>query len=448
MKVRVLQSLATVMAFSTALLGCSSSTATNDQETGSAPPAAAPAAEKPEAEATAPEPVTINYTFWAGSQASVDIVNKVIELFEEKHPHINVEYEYAPWGNYWDKLSVQAASNSLPDVVRQDYSYLERYSQKNVLLSLDELVSQNKIDLSTVDKKFIESGYVNGKLYGISSGSNANVLLYDPEQFDKAGVPKPKDNWTWEEYEQTVTALKEKLGVYGDMHMDANQFRVYLRQFGASLFSKDGKSLGYDDDKLFVDFYGRQIRLQEAGIISPIESELESKGSEDTPFAKFETVMGSRGYWSNNLEGLQTFMKKPLEIAMIPGDAKGMYLKASTFYSISASSKHPEEAALFINFIMNDIDANKIINGSSGFPYVPAVLEALQPNFNDAQKKVAAYLESVAKYADPIFPPEPEKSGEVNKVLSNLESEMFFGRITPEEAAVKFREQANSILGN
>src|SRR5512147_2098660 len=42
------------------------------------------------------------------------------------------------------------------------------------------------------------------------------------------------------------------------------------------------------------------------------------------------------------------------------GGQSSNYLKPSMFFSIPASAKHPDEAAAFLNFFINDLEANEI----------------------------------------------------------------------------------------
>jgi multiple sugar transport system substrate-binding protein len=128
------------------------------------------------------------------------------------------------------------------------------------------------------------------------------------------------------------------------------------------------------------------------------------------------------------------------------GDGKGMYLKPSQFLSIAKNSKQVDAAAKFIDFWMNDIDANKALNATLGFPYIQKVLDAMAPNFDEVQKKTAAYLKTVEKYAAPISAPEPGNGGEISKLLENATSEIYFEKSSTKEAAAKFRKQANEIL--
>lgn len=401
------------------------------------------------AAATTTEPVTLRVSSFAGSQTTIDNTNKVISLFEKKYPNIKVEVEFANFDSYFEKMSIQAASNSLPDVIRQDYLYLAQYARKDLLLSLDDMVESKMIDLTDVNKVNLEGGIVDGKLYGINVGNNSLVLIYDPSAFDKAGVPKPTDKWTWDDYEKAVTEINQKAGVKGAAHLATdmdwvNVFQVFLRQYDKKLFKADGTGLGYDDDKLFVDFFSIDQRLENA--LPPIAQELEVKGLEDHVLPTGKAAM--EVFWTNNMALMENAANKSLAMAMIPGsgDGKGMYINPSQFLSIPKSTKHPKEAAAFVDFWMNDIEANKLLNAYFGMPYIPKVVEAMMPGFSESQKKTHEFIQVVEKYASPIDEPNPTGGSDVMKSLNNISQEIYFNQISVNDAAVKFRKQAEAIL--
>src|SRR5690606_11664721 len=84
--------------------------------------------------------------------------------------------------------------------------------------------------------------------------------------------------------------------------------------------------------------------------------------------------------WSNQFVALQQIADRPFALAPLPGPNReqGLYLKPSMFFSISENSKVKEEAAKFIDFFVNDIEANKLILGERGVPVSGKVKEALK----------------------------------------------------------------------
>lgn len=395
-----------------------------------------------------PENVTLRMSYWAGSQLTVDKNNAVIELFQEAYPHIKIEAEYYAGDAYNDKINVQAASNSLPDIIRVDYAQIQNYVNKGLLLPLDDYIADQTIDMEGVAEVNMKGGMIGGTTYGINIGNNALIMFYDPDKLAEAGVQPPGADYTWEQYEQDMAAIKDKLGIYGDTHMKREHFEVWLRQNGQKLYNEDQKALGYADDALFVAFMEKQLRWQKDGLISPISVELEIRGLEDGPFPKGEAAFGGYSYWSNHADIMETQLKKPVGMAMYAGsgDGKGMYMKPSFFHGIWSSSKHPKEAAMFIEFFTNHIDAAKSLNAYFGMPYHPDLVSEMQSTFSETQKRVSAYLQMVEQHSSEIDPPAPVAGSEVGKIFDNVASEIFYEQISPEAGAAKFRAEADAAL--
>ena len=129
-----------------------------------------------------------------------------------------------------------------------------------------------------------------------------------------------------------------------------------------------------------------------------------------------------------------------------PNMEKGLFLKPSMFFSVSENSKVKEEAAKFINFFVNDIEANKLILGDRGVPVSSKVKEALKAVSTEAQIQVYDYVAWAETNSSAMDPADPIGSAEVFKSLTSLAEQMNYNKINPEDAAKKFRDEATSIL--
>lgn len=427
-----------------ALAGCGGGSGT---ASGTSPSAPAAAASPGASTATKQEEVTLRVSYWAGSELTVNAHNQVVELFQKAYPHIKVQSEYYPGGEYNDKILVQAASGTLPDVIRTDYSQIQNYVAKGLLAPLDAYAADKTLDVEGINPVHIDVGRVSGKLYGINIGNNALVLYYDPDKLKAAGVGVPGPDYSWEQYEKDLEAVKSKLSLAGDSHYGQSQFEIWLRQHGAKLYNDAQDGLGYTDDNLFTEFYTKELNLQKKGLLSSIAVESEVKALEDGPFPKGQTSFGGLSYWSNShSDVLNKQLGKQVGFAFFPGGAKGAYIKPSFFHGIYAKSKHPKEAAQFIQFYTYSIEAAKSLNGYFGFAYSPKVLAGLEGSLTENQKKVIEFLGQVEKYGSPIDPPAPAAGSEVSTALKNISSEIFYEKITPAEGAKRFRQEAAKIL--
>jgi multiple sugar transport system substrate-binding protein len=390
------------------------------------------------------ENVTLRMTWW-GNQPRHDYTLKVIKMYEQMNPHVKIEAEYASWDDYWKKLAPQAAANELPDILQMGLSYLAQYGEKGQLEDLTPYVGKS-IDTSKISPAVVDGGKLGGKLWGMSLGVTGLAFQYDPALLKKAGVETLKPDWTWNDYVDIAKKAKAA-GLYMDTGMRPEVFfAYYLRTHGKNLFSADGTKIGYDDDALFVDHFGRLAQLVYDGALMTPDAQAQIKGLDDDPMVKGKAI--GIWQWSNQFIGVQSVAKRELAMFNMPGPnmKQGMFINPGMYFSVSKNSKHKEEAARFISFFLNDIEANKLIMGDRGVPGSSAVKEALKPLLTPAQVQVFDYVAWAEKNSSPMDPPEPVGAGEVFTALTSVVEQLNFKKITPEEAAKQFRTKANAIL--
>ncbi|MDF2791116.1 MAG: sugar transporter substrate-binding protein, partial [Neobacillus sp.] len=291
-----------------------------------------------------------------------------------------------------------------------------------------------------------DGGKVGDKLYGINTGVNVVGFHYDPALLKKAGVDSIDENWTWDDYKEIATKAKDA-GLFIDTGMKADVFfNYYLRTQGKSLYSKDGTTLGYKDDKMFEEFFNMTAGLVKDKAVPTPDYLAQLKGLEDSPLV---TNSGIGVYqWSNQFVGLQQVANRELAIAPMPGpdSDKGLYLKPAMFWSVGNNSENKEEAAKFIDFMINDIEANKLNLGDRGVPGSSVVKDALKPLLSPAQVQVFDYVDWAEGNSSAFDGPDPVGAGQVIETLDSLSEQMAYGNLSVKDAAKQFRQQAESIL--
>lgn len=431
--------------------GGSASPAPTAKPAGATEPAKAPAADK----AAGQQPVQLRFAWW-GSQDRHNRTIKVIELFQQKYPWITISYEFAGFQDHLTKMTTQATGGNLPDLMQQDYAWLSQWVGNKLLIPLDDHVSAGTINLAGIPKNSIDGGRLDGKLYAVNLGNNSQTIVLDVAAFEKAGLPLPAPNWTWDDFEQTTLELHKKLGVYGagGTLSDIQLWKsLYLGQ-GKWAFSPDGKALGYTDDQAFVDYLKMLLRLQEAGAIPSQQEDIaqyRTTGVESRPIVPGKSAM--EYMWSNQIVAVWTAAgaDRKLKLQPLPRPKGGQsenYLKPSQFVSITAHSKHPKEAAMFVDFVTNDIDANKILLAERGVPISPKVSEAIKPLLTPAQVETLNYLALLEKDSSPLPPPDPAAQNKLNDnlYLPQFVDPVLLKRAAPEEAAAAFRKEATALL--
>ena len=416
------------------------------------PPVEEPVAEEPVAEEPVAEieEVTIRFSWW-GSPGRHDRTLAVIDLFEKRYPHIMLEPEFGGWDGYWEKRFIEAAAGALPDLIQSSTAYIKDLVEAESVIPLDPFVEAGIIDLTYVDGALLDGGRVDGRLYGLNLGSNARVLMYDRAMFEEAGVEFPEPNWTWDDFIQTSIRLHEALGIYGVEGMPVHGFEYYLRQRGYELFSADGNSLGYEDDSFFVSFHSMMRKLIDVGAMPgpAVWAEVAAIGGLEamlivTQRAAMTSIHSNQNVAMGDAAGRELHMAR---FPTLPGQVQeGHVLRPSMFLKIAANSEHQEEAAKFINFFTNDLEANEILLAERGVPVSSKVIEHLKPLLNFEQKLQFDFVSGIIPYVDAPERLAPVGQGEVMALLDRIRDKIALGEISLEDGAAMFRKEANTIL--
>lgn len=401
------------------------------------------------ADSTAPEPVELRVMWW-GSQARHDGTMAAIELYMEQNPHVTIQSEFMGFDDYFQKLNTLIAANDAPDVMQMGGGFA---AYDNQLEDLQPYVDSGALDISDMSDTFKNLTTYKGRLVGISLGINSTCMVYDPAIFEEAGVAEPTEGWTWADFENACNTIHEKLGIYGtdamsDFWTGAN---IYPNQHDASLgvYNEDATALGYTDDSMLADYYSMKMRLLESGAYPTPDVTAAIKDLQGNLLVQEKSAM----CWinANQFVALSASAGRELKIAPYPkvtaDGPSGMSVNSGLAFSMSNTSEHKEEAAKFISFMVNNLEANDLMGGERGIPVMATVREHLAENSTDPAVKAAyEYLDLIGEIASTTQPVEPEGQLEIEDISKRINEELAFGKIEPEAAAARFRSEVEEVL--
>lgn len=385
--------------------------------------------------------VTIRYSWW-GAQDRADMINKTIDLFEKEHPNIEVKTDFQEYNDFWTKFNTQAAGGNPPDVFQNSHAFLRKYGQKNLLLDLNVQVKAGNLDLSDFRQGLEKAGEVDGKLLGVPVGANTFSLVYDVKAFEEAGVT-PEPGWTWEDFDGAV----EKIGGSKKDFWGASDnggvmylYDLYLRQQGKAFFTEKG--LGFSEADL-RKWWGDHNAKNKEGLLVPAKQSEQVK-----PKSSLSAGLSAAEFtWDNFLVRYTSETDRELALAPIPttdGEKTGQYL-SSLMLSASARTKHPEEVATFIDFMVNDPEVGKIMGYNRGVLPTNAQFEAYEPKGPDAL--IAEYENSVTEYLEPITP-HPAGADTVEAAFLSIYGSIAQGTTSVDAGVAQFFDEAKTALGS
>lgn len=449
-KKQVLATLCAGMMVASVATGCGSAAESAADSTAASTDSTDASTEASSASTTADGKTQLNILWW-GSQTRHELTTQMLEKFQEENPDIEVVMDYSDWDGYWTKLPAQVAGGQTPDVFQMDYAKLAQYVENGVMAPLDDYVADGSLDLSNVAQSVIDSGSIDGKLYAVSTGTNAPVMLYRKDILDDLGIELPM-NPTMSEYTDISKKVYEATGLRDTFvtSCSADTLRFRLRNYGMNLYNDDASALGFDDPKYIVDMWQLALDAQNEGWGLMI--------GEETATTAFDSMVmdsWSRYQNSNELQAYRDATSKDISMVMIPNTddatASATYLKPAMFWCVAADSDVKDAAVRFINYFTNDTSCYDIIGIERAVPISSEMREYVAPTLDEVGKQVVEFVDYVSQpnMASPLMNPDPAKHSEISDLLSQYSDQVRYGEITDlPTAAQQFMDEANAILAS
>ncbi|WP_349305763.1 sugar ABC transporter substrate-binding protein [Bacillus sp. FJAT-49711] len=397
------------------------------------------------------EKVEIRFTWW-GDTSRNEVYNEIVDRFEEEHPNITVKREFGGWEEYWDKLATQIAGGNAPDVVSMHQFYVSDYARRNALYNLNQLVDSQNINLSDFPESAVDSGKVDGNIFMVAQGLTMPGYAFNTALFDELGIDYPEFDWTWEDMAEKAAELKQaigdekKWGLVDSSGAYNNIFRYFTRQRGKDLFTEDGK-VGYDKEDV-VAWWSMWDDLRKKNLIpdAATGNEFANAPLEANMFVTGVTAIGQFPANQINLYQEQ-FDNGEIQMVRVPtmaGAPNGEYIEGA-YLSISEKSKHPEEAAMFIDFFINSEKAVELFKVQQGPPAGTKMSTLVMDLIDPAEARAVEFIQKTVPLGRPA-PYAPAGNNEVVTAFEDNAEAIAYGQKTVEQAAEDFMKQAESIL--
>lgn len=398
--------------------------------------------------------VELRFAWWGG-KARNQATLKALDAFEAKYPNIKVKAEYTGWDGFYSRLTTQINSNTEADVIQTNWNWLTLLSKTGEgFYDLNKL--SQPIGLDQFSPAALASTTVNGKVNAIPVSANVMLFYYNAATWKKAGVPLPK---SWDDLLKAGPVFKEKLGDnYYPLILTEQDSLLLLNSWvyqgnQKPMVDEKTRKLGWNHDDLVqaFTFYRQLVAAHTVPDARTMASYGKGVAYEMKPWLNGE--WGGIYNWNVMYTAESQNLSNPADLVM--GDypmregAKdaGQFNKTALMLSISKNTRHPQEAALLINFLMSEKEGVVPVGLERGVPLSKAGAQILR----DA---------GLLKEDDPVLTGLTQSASLPNnaKALPYLEDPQFtalflaalqsidYGKATVDQAATNFEEQANRIL--
>jgi len=186
-----------------------------------------------------------------------DTMKAVLPKFTED-TGVQVKLETFPTNEYFTKVQTLMAGGTVGDVMWSIYRNTPRWANNKVIAELDELVANDKFDLSQYYPSGIDAAKYQGKLYALpfKLHPGPTALYYNANMVKEAGVTMPEKQFaSWDDLIKAGKTLT-KDGRWGfQINLTPNttntlqSVNMYLRSWGTDIYSEDGKKSQLNDPK-------------------------------------------------------------------------------------------------------------------------------------------------------------------------------------------------------
>ncbi|MCB0241725.1 MAG: sugar ABC transporter substrate-binding protein [Anaerolineae bacterium] len=419
-----------------------------------APAAEQPAAEQPAAEqpAAQAEPVTVTWAFW-GSPEEAASHQIVADAFMQEHPEIKIEVWNQPWEDYFTKIQALWASGDAKTI--PDVAFLwptPKYASEGVLENLDSYIEASGYDLNDYWPGLLESAKYDGSVYGFPRDIEANVLYYNKDLFDAAGVSYPDDTWTWDDLQAAAEKLTVK-DASGNttqyalaMEGGVGKYSKWIMQNGGAILDdmRNPSKCMMDDPKtveavtFFADLINNGYAMRPA--------DLSQAGGDSAVFASDQAAMIIQ-----NTSRVSAFNAagKNYDVAVVPIPAGGQRFNGAggAAWVMSSGSDNKDAAWTFLQWLQSTDGGEKIYTERGEiFPALQSVANSPtfmtdQPPANKQGILDEAAASGIGSFG--YFPEWDELDGSILQPAMDL---IWAGEATPAEELPALCEQVNQFL--
>lgn len=186
--------------------------------------------------------------FWySGGKTAVKVVQDIVDDYNESQDTYFVKtVTQADYSETYEKLQAAIAGNVAPDIVLLESDSARGLSDKNLVVDLSEKMKKdNDFNEDDYVSTFFEQGKDdNDKIFGIPAYGTTQVLYYNKNAFNKAGID-PNNIKTWQDLAQAASKIKnDGEYTYGWEPMwGADNLIDASLSNGGTIFSEDGKKV-------------------------------------------------------------------------------------------------------------------------------------------------------------------------------------------------------------
>ncbi|MFJ6001349.1 ABC transporter substrate-binding protein [Arthrobacter sp. NPDC092385] len=308
-------------------------------------------------------PVELNFTTW------VPGMDKVVELWNEKNPDIQVTVQTGPNGNSgtYQNFFNQIQAGNAPDLGQIEYDALPNFRVQDGLENIAECEGVADAQDQFVDWTWGQVTFgEEDSVYAIPQDSGPMAMYYRADLFEQAGIEVPT---TWEEYAAAAEQIKAQGSYITNFpKSDVNWFAGMVWQNGGQWFANDGESwdvnLTGPESEEVATYWQDLLSKDLVSTLPSFSDEWNASFNEGQQWTWVSAVWGATTLSSGAPDTAGKWAVAPMPQWEDGGETAGNWGGSST--AVLKGSEHPAEAAKFALWLNTDPEALALANELGG----------------------------------------------------------------------------------
>ncbi len=287
-----------------------------------------------------------------GEEAEV-IKQVTEEKWNAEHPDAKVKVTVVPGNSddFYQKLTTAFATQTGPDMFCISNAEILKYVETGVAYDVTSYLEPNRADYM---EGALEALTFDGKIMAFPGNMDVMALYCSKEAFETANLDYPE---TWQELIDATNALatEDSYGIILQTDLQSGyqvfEFYPFLWMNGGAVLNEDGTQAVINSEGAVESFSFYKEIFAAPGTCKKVEN----SNTDITPFATGRTAMQICGSWA--VSWLQE-NHPDMEYVVVPYPVPESGMTSSSIiggwqYMVSASSKNPEQAAQYLNWLLN-----------------------------------------------------------------------------------------------
>lgn len=389
--------------------------------------------------------------------------DKLVPEFNKKYPYIDVTIDSTPYDSLLAKGLLNGTSSDPDyDIITLDDPWTPQLADAGVLLDLKNDAAQwtdDDYDWDDFNSAPLAASEWDGHQYGVPLRSNLLLMLYNKDLYEKAGLPEPTPELTWDEYMSQAPKLVQDTD--GDGEVDSWAAGVTWARdvlsppfWQAVLNSNGGELLDGDMNPVFDTAEGEKALQTQVDLLKYAPSGASSYNYNEPLDAFRQGKVATLFTWGSAYRSaavdpkVTTLTPEQVGIQTMPAGSDGPGAHRGIWSgAVFKNSAHPEAAWTFLQWMSSRDGELWASNNLGSFPARKSTLGAEPEEEWLAPVYAATQAGFDAAARGEMWRPRSVDSNAIQEILANQTSAAVQGDKSADEALDKAADQIRNLLG-